>query len=608
MSISIEKAQYFKRELRRADAATKSPKQGNGHIDTAQEADKALTSILTNLEIEKAPAVYQKMLRKDVDHKSTGDQQANDKIDPKEVAAARKLLLKGKTRYEVLSNFAYFTPKLPTRTLSCKSSGPVFPIPQVSVSRKRGKYYKPLTKLANFFLKNSGDPPNASNRSIVGREKAIGAYHIYENKATHLKNGGATTSETQALFFNFMVLYAALTGKKEGMRGAYNYVKYYMMPHDMEKASPQLPDHTLVFSNKRDNPYFMHWLVALSEKNLAGSVCFGRDVLYKIYDPDKIDRPCIVQIKNTLDPEKKVKTLPNIHSKHKGTSDTMKFSSALDAEQWMQEGLLWAKMFKLADYTPDIKCFRESLKYALTPSRHKYPGITQYAYWWGGSPIDKIGWHGGSQDVYSGYQNPAAWLIMGKKDTAKRIVYFLGQAQKEFQKRHKISGPFIPVFRKGKFGWTGIDPNTHWTGFQFRVFAKLAHYYYLSGDKKAKTILDNFYKWTKSNMKLQGTKISVPLEIHNKGSNTGKTRRMGYDPHHHGLIAQGLIYMAARDKNAQYKKDAQMFLDDLSKNRQAKNGSFKYSDDPEAKNRGIYGFHNAEVGIAFGLYELLLNQ
>jgi hypothetical protein len=68
----------------------------------------------------------------------------------------------------------------------------------------------------------------------------------------------------------------------------------------------------------------------------------------------------------------------------------------------------------------------------------------------------------------------------------------------------------------------------------------------------------------------------------------------------HGLLAQGLIFMAARENDPLLKAEAEALLDDLVSNRQAANGSFPSPD-------GLtYGFHNAEIGVALGLHELLL--
>jgi len=204
-------------------------------------------------------------------------------------------------------------------------------------------------------------------------------------------------------------------------------------------------------------------------------------------------------------------------------------------------------------------------------------------------------------------QAAGSWEIMGRHNVAESIVDFLADAQKEFSSHYGKSGPFMPVFKDGSFGWEGPDPNTHWMGFQYRTFAHLAHYYYLTGDKKAKKILENFVSWINKNTQNINGRLSVPQELHNSGANIGNIRRLGYDPHAHGLISQGLIYMAARDNDANLKKKAELFLDDLANNRKSSKGSYKYVD-PDPDNTGTYGFHNAEVGIALCLYELLLDN
>ncbi len=99
-------------------------------------------------------------------------------------------------------------------------------------SRSSVDYLPYIKALANYFLLNKGEPPNATRETEIEGRKALAAYHVYQDDATHLRNGGATTSETQVLFFNFMTLYAAITGDQQGMWGAYAYLRYYMMPHD----------------------------------------------------------------------------------------------------------------------------------------------------------------------------------------------------------------------------------------------------------------------------------------------------------------------------------------------------------------------------------------
>ncbi|MCX5750651.1 MAG: hypothetical protein NT099_03135 [Candidatus Saganbacteria bacterium] len=288
MSIDIAITHFYQTALRKADRDTSihkgdsDPALADERIDTPAEADAALTNILTGMEISKAPQFYQALLRKEVDRKEgvkrTDPSHAfNDTIDADEVAWAKQVLLAGRTRQEVLSAFVFYTPEIPQGFLSCEAPKQIFSIPYISTaSIKKGRYGEAAVRLAKFFFDHDGDPPNAIHSFKVYDKEMIaayGAYHVYEDDATHIGNGGAGTSEGQVLFFNFMTLYAALSGDKRGMEGAYNYIRYFMMPHD-GKSSRQLPDYMLGSKDPRWNPYLIHWLIDISGVTFFWAQCY----------------------------------------------------------------------------------------------------------------------------------------------------------------------------------------------------------------------------------------------------------------------------------------------------------------------------------------------
>jgi|GEM_PF-4611060 len=606
MKIDINTVSLYKKELRRADAH--DGPNGNDNVIDAKEAESALRNILTNLEIADAPKMYQRVLRRDVDSKESPT--ANDgKINPSEVDAALKALLKIAPLHTVLQDFVYG----PQPTCSQEAT-PVKKIPEISkvkVKTTQGRYSRDIQALYNYFMGNSGDPPNASKIYKVDGKEAIMIYHVYEDRPTHLRNGGATTSEA-GLVLNFAALYAGITNNTRLLDGVYNYMRYFMMPHD-GLESRQLPDSRLcapMFYPSRD----AHWLVDLSGHARTGDAIFGENIGYKVYDPGFDPHPAIAQ-----DNEFGLPDLRGVWRYPDGREDrnTYKFASALDAEQWIVDGYYFATKYTDRDFSEDIAMARPSLLDALMPGGENQ-NVMRFGKYWGGNLNEGWKWVDYGNDLYTGYQDPASWVIMGEPDVAAAQVNFLFKAQKEFTKKNGVEGPFVPVCDQGsvwgwegtdtksEYVWKGADENTDWTGFQFRTFAHLAHYYYLTGDKKAKEILVKFILWVEGNKEINGTKIDLPFELDKE---TGEITKVRYSPHNHGLYAQGLIYLAARDNNKKYEDGATSLLDDLVKNRKNKFGAFTEPPNPPKEDKAlIYGFHQCEVGIAFSLYQILLGK
>lgn len=479
-------------------------------------------------------------------------------------------------------------------SFTSKAGEPIMQITPLPMAKKTaGRYMRPLANLAGYFISKNGNPPNAVKIFKTPNGPAMALYHMRKNNPSHLNNGGATTSEAQVWFDNCTTLLAAVKHNKKPMEWSYRYLKMFMMPND-GLESKKLPD------SKFSGPNLIHWMVDISGNGRPGEKAngvFGENTTYNQYDPKHglNNKPyaCIAGQKgsNKLDAS--------------DAGQAFLFNSAPDAEARLIRSLYFRQRYGFGDQSEEITRLRSGLNLGIDPK----DSLQVFRISWGRSAGKSGGpWQDVDKYKYSGYQDPAAWLIMGKKDAAQAIISFMLKAQKEYQKRHKIKGPFMPVYKEGIFGWTGPDPNTDWTGFQYRGFANAAFYYYLSGgkDKTAKQVAYNFYGWLAKNRKENNGKFIVPLSLHNKGSKIGQIKRMGYGPDSHALIAQGLLFMSAAENNPKYKKVAQEILDDL-KTHAEKDGSYKYTDDPEPKARGTYGFHNAEVCSAYGLYELYPN-
>ena len=461
----------------------------------------------------------------------------------------------------------------PTPTLSVSDADPIMAITAINGQRQTGRYLQAVTNLANYFLNNQGDPPNATHQTTVNGVAARAAYHVFEDKSTHLCNGGGTTSETQALFFNFMTLYGAITGNREAAREALAYIRFFMMPHDGAE-SPQLPDSRLGVGG--NYPVILHWLIDVSGNaqdrtcpdGRSGTGVFGEGETYNMYDPRHNSPPYASVAQN---PSGQVDlSLRQQGGGHHAAS----FANATDADQWISNGAYFAGRYGLGNPTAFLMNLRKGLSEGTNPAdAAHYPNAMRFAIYWGEDNVPGIAFRGTVNTLYTGYQDPAAWEIMGRHSWAQNIVTFLADAQKEFKQRYHQNGPFMPVFKDGQWGWEGEEPNTHWMGFQYRAFAHLANYYYLTGDANARQILNNFVTWYRSNRQVNGDQVGIPLEIENGSSHTGTVRRTGYDPHGFGLMAQGLILMAAKDNDTGLRSDAEQLLDFMV-NKRSQNGSF----------------------------------
>lgn len=468
-----------------------------------------------------------------------------------------------------------------------------------------------LEKLINSVLDNEGYPPNMTKRVRIQNIKhAIALYHVFNNNPSHLKNGGGTTSESQVLFFNQMVLWAALTGKNiNEMIGAYNYMRYFMMPNDGLETE-QLPDSELRPQDpatKRN----MHWLIQIADnknKSLAGDCVFEKgNILYRIYDGDIEGgfTPCIA-LKNdcTLDLNKTLKD-----------NNTFKFGAALDADQWIIRGYFFATLFGIYDFTHDLRETKETLLSCLI-QRGRYKNIMNFARYWGGNIIENSIYMFHSIQLYTGYQTPGCYYILNEKEIAREILLFLKDTQNLYSDLYNETGPFIPLYdvRKNKFTWNGIDSNTHWMGFQFRTFTGIAMYYFLSQDPDAKKILDKFIHWIDNNSVKKDSEILLPSSLnsglkdgagieHSNGP-IGTVENCIFSPDSYGLYIQGLSLIYAVTCNTFYIERIHELLKKI-RNHQEDNGLFALIENNQTVTKEIYGFHQAEMAIGLSLYLLI---
>ena len=246
------------------------------------------------------------------------------------------------------------------------------------------------------------------------------------------------------------------------------------------------------------------------------------------------------------------------------------------------------------------------------PAREVYTNVMKFSLQWNqDGPID---WEG---PLYSAYQDPAPYYLAGEPEIASDIVTFLAAAQGAYDAQDGVEdnnlGPFMPIFiqdpqysKDRVTGWTfdgrAADPYTFWGQFQYRTFAHLAKYYYWSHDPEAKAILDNYYNWLKEPEHWQVDQSGSVMLPTTFITDTETVSDVAYRPGDHALAAQALIYLAAESEEAMYREDAEALLDTLAMHQDAL-GAFPNNDEDLR-----FGFEQAEVGIAFGLYHILLEQ
>jgi hypothetical protein len=238
------------------------------------------------------------------------------------------------------------------------------------------------------------------------------------------------------------------------------------------------------------------------------------------------------------------------------------------------------------------------------PALPRYPNVAPYSRQW--DQNGPLPWAG---PLYTGHQDPAAYCLAGDATVPGDIVAFVRDAQVAYDAQVPGSanlGPFMPLFAQdpryvttGVPGWTWdgalADPNTGWGQYQYRTFAHMAQYFYLSGDPRAGEVLGRFERWlgahtvTSTDGRVAGLPITwVP------GSEDVMT---GYRAGDFALAAQGLLYLAARTGAAPLRLRARALLDALVLHQDA-SGAF-------ATDGVRYGYEQAEAGIALSLDDLL---
>ncbi|MFI5937683.1 glycoside hydrolase family 48 protein [Actinoplanes sp. NPDC051494] len=308
-----------------------------------------------------------------------------------------------------------------------------------------------------------------------------------------------------------------------------------------------------------------------------------------------------------------------------------KYTNAPDADSRAVQAAYWAytwateqgKGSQVSAAVANAAKMGDYLRYSFYDKYFKNPGCTStscaagtgksssnnlmsWYYAWGGATDTSAGWAWriGSSTSHFGYQNPmAAWILSTqtaltpKSPTAKadwaaslgRQLEFYqwlqsseggiaGGATNSWNGSYQAPPSGTPTF----YGLSYVEapvyedpPSNRWFGMQTWSLERLAEYYYVSGDAKAKAVLDKWVPWALANTTIGATTFEIPSDLAWSGkpatwnpsspaANSGlhvTVTSKGQDLGVAGSYAKLLTYYAAKSGNAQAKTAAKGLLD-----------------------------------------------
>ncbi|HEX8345393.1 MAG TPA: glycoside hydrolase family 48 protein [Actinoplanes sp.] len=268
--------------------------------------------------------------------------------------------------------------------------------------------------------------------------------------------------------------------------------------------------------------------------------------------------------------------------------------------------------------------------------------LMSWYYAWGGAYDVNAGWAWriGSSHNHMGYQNPMAAYTLSnvaaltpKSPTAKadwqaslnRQLEFYqwlqsadggiaGGATNSWNGNYSPRPANVPTFYNLSYVEAPVyndPPSNQWFGMQVWSLGRLAEYYYLTGDTKAKTILDKWVPWALANSTIGGANFQIPSTLSwsgapatwnaaNPAPNTNlrvTVTEKGNDLGVAGAFAKVLTFYAAKSGNAAAKTAAKGLLDGIWAHKDSKGvsvtetrGDYNRMDDVynPATGQGIY--------------------
>jgi hypothetical protein len=210
------------------------------------------------------------------------------------------------------------------------------------------------------------------------------------------------------------------------------------------------------------------------------------------------------------------------------------------------------------------------LRYAMYDKYFKNPGCTSinctpgsgkssssymltWYYAWGGDLANSWSWRIGSSSWHQGYQNPlAAWALSPagpstlrpmsataagdwQTSLARQLDSYLwlqsaeggiaGGATNSWNGNYEVPPAGTPTFYGWAYDFQPVfhdPPSNQWFGFQAWSLERVAEYYYVTGDAKAKQILDKWVPWAIANTTLgTGSNFSIPSDMTWSGAPAG---------------------------------------------------------------------------------------
>jgi len=308
-------------------------------------------------------------------------------------------------------------------------------------------------------------------------------------------------------------------------------------------------------------------------------------------------------------------------------------SRAVQAAYW---ALIWAtaqgKASQISTAVANAAKMGDYLRYSFYDKYFKNPGCTStscaagtgkssssnlmsWYYAWGGATDTQAGWAWriGSSTSHFGYQNPMAAYVLSnvaalapKSPTAKADWQASLNRQLEFYQWLQSSEGAIaggatnswngsysapPAGTPTFYGMSYVEapvyadpPSNRWFGMQTWSLERLAEYYYLTNDAKAKAVLDKWVPWALGQSTISATDFSIPSDMAwtgapatwNASSPAANTNlhvtvtSKGQDLGVAGSFAKLLTYYAAKSGNAAAKTAAKNLLDAIWTKKDAK--------------------------------------
>ncbi len=230
-----------------------------------------------------------------------------------------------------------------------------------------------------------------------------------------------------------------------------------------------------------------------------------------------------------------------------------RYTCAPDADLRAIQAMYWAARWAAeqkkdpAATLPLRKAARmgDTLRYALHDKYFRGAhGLVSWLYAWGGSadPASPWAWRTGGSHVHFGYQNPfAAWVLAEDKDfrapspgaaadwsrsLSRQLEFYrwlqaeegaiAGGATASWRGRYETPPAGTALFHGLAYDPHPVfhdPPSNEWFGWQAWSMERLAEYASVSGDPRAKDVVDRWAAWARREVRLEGDGYSIPSTL-----------------------------------------------------------------------------------------------